>query len=41
MQGNQTGYVITIPAKVDKNKETGNSIEDIKENSRQIFIPDL
>ena len=41
MQGNQTGYVITIPAKVDKNKETGNSIEDIKQNSRQIFIPDF
>lgn len=41
MQGNQTGYVITIPTKVDKNKETGNSIEDIKQNSRQIFIPDF
>lgn len=41
MQGNQTGYVITIPTKLDKNKETGNSIEDIKENSRQIFIPDF
>lgn len=41
MQGNQTGYVITIPTKVDKNKETGNSVEDIKENSRQIFIPDF
>lgn len=41
MQGNQTGYVITIPAKVDKNKETGNRIEDIKQNSRQIFIPDF
>lgn len=41
MQGNQTGYVITIPTKVDKNKETGNRIEDIKENSRQIFIPDF
>lgn len=41
MQGNQTGYVITIPTKVDKNTETGNRIEDIKENSRQIFIPDF
>lgn len=41
MQGNQTGYVITIPTKVDKNKETGNRIEDIKQNSRQIFIPDF
>lgn len=41
MQGNQTGYVITIPTKVDENTETGNRIEDIKENSRQIFIPDF
>lgn len=41
MQGNQTGYIITIPTKVDKNTETGNRIEDIKENSRQIFIPDF
>lgn len=41
MQGNQTGYVITIPTKVDKDRETGNSVEDIKENSRQIFIPDF
>lgn len=41
MQGNQTGYVITIPTKIDKNTETGNQIEDIKENSRQIFIPDF
>lgn len=41
MQGNQTGYVITIPTKMDKDKETGNSIEDIKQNSRQIFIPDF
>lgn len=41
MQGNQTGYVITIPTKVDKNTETGNRIEDIKQNSRQIFIPDF
>lgn len=41
MQGNQTGYVITIPTKVDKNKETGNRVEDIKQNSRQIFIPDF
>lgn len=41
MQGNQTGYVITIPTKIDKNKETGNQIEDIKQNSRQIFIPDF
>lgn len=41
MQGNQTGYVITIPSKIDKNTETGNRIEDIKQNSRQIFIPDF
>lgn len=41
MQGNQTGYVITIPAKVDKNTEAGNSIEDVRQNSRQIFIPDF
>lgn len=41
MQGNQTGYVITIPTKVDKNTETGNRVEDIKQNSRQIFIPDF
>lgn len=41
MQGNQTGYVITIPTKVDENTEAGNRIEDIKENSRQIFIPDF
>lgn len=41
MQGNQTGYVITIPTKVDKNTEKGNRVEDIKQNSRQIFIPDF
>lgn len=41
MQGNQTGYVITIPTKMDNNTETGNRIEDIKQNSRQIFIPDF
>ena len=41
MQGNQTGYVITIPTKIDENTETGNRIEDIKQNSRQIFIPDF
>ena len=41
MQGNQTGYVITIPTKIDKDTETGNRIEDIKQNSRQIFIPDF
>lgn len=41
MQGNQTGYVITIPTKVDENTATGNRIEDIKQNSRQIFIPDF
>jgi hypothetical protein len=41
MQGNQTGYVITIPTKVAENTETGNRIEDIKQNSRQIFIPDF
>lgn len=41
MQGNQTGYVITIPTKMDKDTETGNRIEDIKQNSRQIFIPDF
>lgn len=41
MQGNQTGYVITIPTKVDENTETGIRVEDIKQNSRQIFIPDF
>lgn len=41
MQGNQTGYVITIPTKMDKDKETGNRVKDIKQNSRQIFIPDF
>ena len=41
MQGNQTGYVITIPTKMDKNTETGDQIADIKQNSRQIFIPDF
>jgi hypothetical protein len=41
MQGNQTGYVITIPTKIDNDTETGNSVEDIKQNSRQIFIPDF
>ena len=41
MQGNQTGYVITIPTKIDNNTETGNRVEDIKQNSRQIFIPDF
>lgn len=41
MQGNQTGYVITIPTKMDEDTETGNRIEDIKQNSRQIFIPDF
>lgn len=41
MQGNQTGYVITIPTKVAENTETGNRVEDIKQNSRQIFIPDF
>lgn len=41
MQGNQTGYVITIPTKVYENTETGNRVEDIKQNSRQIFIPDF
>lgn len=41
MQGNQTGYVITIPTKVDENTGTGNRVEDIIQNSRQIFIPDF
>lgn len=41
MQGNQTGYVITIPTKMDDDTETGNRVEDIKQNSRQIFIPDF
>lgn len=41
MQGNQTGYVITIPTKMYNDTETGNQIEDIKQNSRQIFIPDF
>ena len=41
MQGNQTGYVITIPTKMDNDTETGNRVEDISQNSRQIFIPDF
>ena len=41
MQGNQTGYVITIQTKMDNDTETGNRVEDIKQNSRQIFIPDF
>jgi hypothetical protein len=41
MQGNQTGYVITIPTKMNKDTETGNQVGDIKQNSRQIFIPDF
>lgn len=41
MQGNQTGYVITIPTKMGNDTETGNRVEDIKQNSRQIFIPDF
>lgn len=41
MQGNQTGYVITIPTKMDKDTERGNRVKDIKQNSRQIFIPDF
>lgn len=41
MQGYQTGYVITIPTKMDNDTETANRIEDIKQNSRQIFIPDF
>lgn len=41
MQGNQTGYVITIPTKINDDTETGNRVEDIKQNSRQIFIPDF
>lgn len=41
MQGNQTGYVITIPTKIDNDTETGNRVKDIKQNSRQIFIPDF
>ena len=41
MQGNQTGYVITIPTKIYNDTETGNRVEDIKQNSRQIFIPDF
>lgn len=41
MQGNQTGYVITIPTKIGNDTETGNRVEDIKQNSRQIFIPDF
>lgn len=41
MQGNQTGYIITIPTKMDNDTETGNRIEDINQNSRQIFIPDF
>lgn len=41
MQANQTGYVITIPTKMANDTETGNRVEDIKQNSRQIFIPDF
>lgn len=41
MQGNQTGYVITIPTKMNNDTKTGNRVEDIKQNSRQIFIPDF
>lgn len=41
IQGNQTGYVITIPTKMYNDTETGNRVEDIKQNSRQIFIPDF
>lgn len=41
MQGNQTGYVITIPTKMDNDTETGNRVKDISQNSRQIFIPDF
>ena len=41
MQGNQTGYVITIPTKIDNDTEIGNRVEDIKQNSRQIFIPNF
>lgn len=41
MQGNQTGYIITIPTRMDNDTETGNRVEDIKQNSRQIFIPDF
>lgn len=41
MQGNQTGYVITIPTKMHNDTETGNRVEDINQNSRQIFIPDF
>lgn len=41
MQGNQTGYVITIPTKMDNDTEKGNRVKDIKQNSRQIFIPDF
>lgn len=41
MQGDQTGYVITIPTKIVDDTETGNNVKDIKQNSRQIFIPDF
>lgn len=41
MQGNQTGYVITLPTKMDNDTETGNRVEDISQNSRQIFIPNF
>lgn len=41
MQGNQTGYVITIPTKMVNDTATGNRVEDITQNSRQIFIPDF
>ena len=34
-------YTVGEATKIDKNTETGNQIEDIKQNSRQIFIPDF
>lgn len=41
MQGDQTGYVITLPAIIDKANEKGNEIGDITQASRSIFIPNF
>lgn len=39
IQGNQTGTLLTIGPKLDKDEETGNDVEDIKQHRVQIFIP--
>jgi hypothetical protein len=41
MQGDQTGYVITLPATIDKANEKGNELDDVSEASRSIFIPNF